>query len=69
MKTNIDRTLIEPCQTIDGLSQVESGYKALEFPFYKKGFNHELIERQGLACLVRRTSVAHGHSHYEVVKL
>jgi hypothetical protein len=63
-------SLEKPCQaTTNGLSLVEGGYKTLEFPFYRKGFNHELIERHGLTCIVLRKSVAYGHSHFEVVQL
>jgi hypothetical protein len=40
---------------------------ALEFPFTRDGFTHELLERDGLVCLVKRSKPAHWH--YEVVKL
>src|SRR5262249_28611736 len=61
----------KPCQaTTNGLSaSSESEYKTLEFPFRDKGFDHKLVERQGDTCLVHRTSVAYGHSHFEVVQL
>jgi hypothetical protein len=63
-------TLNGASQRTDGLAQIASGtYKRLEFPFRKNGFEHELLERRGLTCLVQRTSVAYGHSHYEVVQL
>jgi hypothetical protein len=41
--------------------------KTLEFPFYRSGFTHELVERNGMVCLVRRSTQT--HSHYEVVNL
>jgi len=41
--------------------------KELEFPLVRSGFKHELLERHGLICLVRRSRP--GHWHYEVVKL
>jgi hypothetical protein len=64
------KTLNGACQSDNGLAQVASiTYKAIEFPFRKNGFEHELLERRGLTCLVQRTSVAYGHSHFEVVKL
>lgn len=43
--------------------------KPLEFPFNKNRFTHELIERDGLVCLVKRTSIDYGHFHLEVVEL
>jgi hypothetical protein len=43
----------------------------LEFPFARSGFDHQLIERRGPFCLVKRSSAAgkRSHSHYEVVRL
>jgi len=41
--------------------------KELEFPFVRDRFKHELVERQGLVCLVKRSKP--GHWHWEVVKL
>jgi hypothetical protein len=39
----------------------------LRFPFTRSGFQHELIERRGLVCLVKRSKPEHWH--YEVIKL
>jgi hypothetical protein len=39
----------------------------LEFPFTRDGFIHELLERVGRVCLVRRSKPTHWH--YEVVQL
>jgi hypothetical protein len=48
-------------------------FKALQFPFTKNGFLHELVAREGLICLVRRTRIypdgERGPLHFEVVKL
>jgi hypothetical protein len=56
----------------DGLS-IDSviNFKPLEFPFDKSGFRHELIKRDGLICLVRRSRIDHPDTppHCEVVKL
>ena len=41
--------------------------KPLDFPFQKHGFWHELLKREGLICLVRRSK--RGLWHYEVVQL
>lgn len=41
--------------------------KTLEFPFTSRGFKHELLQRDGLVCLVKRSKP--DHCHYEVVKL
>lgn len=41
--------------------------KTLEFPFIKNGFNHELLKREGLVCLVKRSKPAHWH--FEIIKL
>jgi hypothetical protein len=41
--------------------------EALKFPFDRGGFHHELVERSGLVCLVKRSKPEHWH--YEVVKL
>ena len=41
--------------------------RTLGFPFYCNGYMHELIERKGLVCLVKRSKPEHWH--YEVVKL
>jgi hypothetical protein len=41
--------------------------KPIEFPFTWKGFVHELIERKGMVCLVKRSKDIYWH--YEVVKL
>ena len=41
--------------------------KRLEFPFTRNGFTHELIERNDMICLVKRSK--REHSHYEVVRL
>ena len=43
--------------------------KSLAFPFERAGFRYELIERQGLVCLVKQTRIGHGHWCYELVKL
>ena len=45
----------------------EFATKTLEFPFKRDGFTHELIKREGLVCLVKRSKPAHWH--YEVIKL
>lgn len=42
--------------------------KILAFPFEARGFHYELIERQGLVCLVKQTRIGHGHWCYELVK-
>lgn len=42
--------------------------KTLEFPFRKKGWQHELLKREGLLCLVRRSKKG-VPAHFEVVKL
>jgi hypothetical protein len=58
-----------------GAVNLDSGnkqeFKRLEFPFVKNGFTHELIKRDGLVCLVKRTRVGYPElvPHYEVVKL
>jgi hypothetical protein len=39
----------------------------LQFPFIRDGFTHELLERHGLICLVKRSKPTHWH--YEVVRL
>jgi hypothetical protein len=46
-------------------------FKKLEFPFEKLGFRHELIKRDGLVCLVRRTRIGYPNipAHFEVVNL
>jgi hypothetical protein len=44
-----------------------SELKALEFPFIRSGFKHELLKRDGLICLVERSKPEHWH--YEVIKL
>jgi hypothetical protein len=46
-------------------------FRPLEFPFTKRGFLHELVKREGLVCLVRRSRIGHPDipPHYEVVKL
>ena len=41
--------------------------KPLQFPFTRDGFNHELLKRECLVCLVKRSKPAHWH--FEVVKL
>ena len=41
--------------------------RKLHFPFNRGGFTHELLERDGLVCLVKRSKPKHWH--YEVVKL
>ena len=41
--------------------------KTLELPFVRGGFNHELISREGMVCLVKRSKPHNWH--YEVVKL
>jgi hypothetical protein len=43
--------------------------KILAFPFDARGFRYELIERQGLVCLVKQTRLGHGYWCYEIVKL
>jgi hypothetical protein len=46
-------------------------FKPLQFPFIKSGFTHELIARDGLVCLVRRSRVGFSDmpAHFEVVRL
>jgi hypothetical protein len=44
-----------------------AGMEKLAFPFARNGFAHELLERRGQICLVKRSK--DGHSHFEVVKL
>jgi hypothetical protein len=39
----------------------------LQFPFTRDGFIHELVQRDGRVCLVRRSKPRHWH--YEVVVL
>ena len=42
--------------------------RPLGFPFTKNGFTHELLGREGLVCIVRRSK--HGSQmHFEVVRL
>lgn len=41
--------------------------KTLAFPFRRNGFRHELLRREGLCCLVKRSKP--DHWHYEIVKL
>jgi hypothetical protein len=42
----------------------------LKFPFVEFGFNHELLERKGKICLVKRSLKDNsGTWHYEVVRL
>jgi hypothetical protein len=41
--------------------------KTLQFPFKRDGFTHELLKRERLVCLVRRSKPEHWH--YEVVRL
>jgi hypothetical protein len=43
------------------------GMILLAFPFTRDGFTHELLQRDGRVCLVRRSKPAHWH--YEVVLL
>lgn len=43
--------------------------KTLSFPFERAGFRYDLIERQGLVCLVKQTRIGQCHWCYEVVKL
>jgi hypothetical protein len=43
--------------------------KTLEFPFVADRYRHELVERQGLACLVKRTNALTYNVHFEVVVL
>jgi hypothetical protein len=39
----------------------------LQFPFTRGGFHHELLKREGLVCLVKRSKPAHWH--FEIVKV
>jgi hypothetical protein len=41
--------------------------QALQFPFTRNDFHHELLMREGLVCLVKRSKPS--HSHFEIVKL
>jgi hypothetical protein len=41
--------------------------KELEFPFTENVFSHELLQREGMVCLINRSKPRHWH--YEVVKL
>lgn len=43
--------------------------KPLEFPFLKNGFTHELLERRGRVCLVRRHKEGGRSPNLEVVVL
>ena len=43
--------------------------KPLAFPFERAGFRYDLIERQGLVCLVKQTRIGKSYWCYEVVKL
>ena len=43
--------------------------KSLAFPFERAGFRYELIDRQGLVCLVKQTRLGKSHWCFEVVKL
>ena len=43
--------------------------KTLTFPFDARGFRYELIERQGLVCLVKQIRLGGSYWAYEVVKL
>jgi hypothetical protein len=43
--------------------------KILEFPFNARGFRYELIEHQGLVCMVKQTRIGMSYWCYEVVKL
>lgn len=43
--------------------------KSLAFPFERAGFRYDLIERQGLVCLVKQTRLGKSYWAYEVVKL
>ena len=43
--------------------------KILEFPFNARGFRYELVERQGLVCLVKQTRIGYEFWAYEVVRL
>jgi hypothetical protein len=43
--------------------------KPLAFPLHACGFLHELVERSGMVCLVKRSRIGNDHWHYEVVKL
>jgi hypothetical protein len=42
-------------------------HHAVQFPFVRDGFTHELLEREGVVCLVKRSKAARWH--YEVVVL
>jgi hypothetical protein len=41
--------------------------QALQFPFTRNEFHHELLRREGMVCLVKRSKPS--HSHFEIVKL
>ena len=41
--------------------------KVFQFPFRRDSFEHKLIKRSGLVCLVKRSK--REHWHYEVIKL
>lgn len=43
-------------------------YRPIEFPFTKNGWTHELVARQGLACIVRRHKKGR-QIHFEVIYL
>jgi hypothetical protein len=45
----------------------ESTFRPLEFPFKRKGWQYDLLERDGLVCLVKRSR--YGIVVFEVVKL
>ena len=46
-------------------------FKPLQFPFTKSGFAHELVKREGLICIVKRSRIGLTGvpAHFEVVKL
>jgi hypothetical protein len=46
---------------------IHTGMTPLAFPFTRDGFTHELLQREGRVCLVRRSKPQHWH--YEVVLL
>jgi hypothetical protein len=69
MLTTTDAVIWSSDVKIGGENLAE--FKPLTFPFTKSGFTHELIKRDGLVCLVRRTRVGYPDTpaHYEVVRL
>jgi hypothetical protein len=41
----------------------------LTFPFTKDRFRHDLVQREGMICLIERTNLVTGSVHWEVIRL